>query len=68
MLKVNFECRIVAQDEDIGFWRRRVITGRDIYNFTVAFATAMFEVTADHAQYGKTHEHDEMEKNGELPF
>ncbi len=68
MLKVNFECSIIAQDEETGFWRRTVVTGRDIYNFTVAFATTMFGITADHAQYGKATEQDEMEKSGELPF
>jgi hypothetical protein len=68
MLKLHFECRIVAQDQDSGFWRRRVITGSDIYNFTVALATGLYEIMTDHGQYSRATEQDKMEEQSELPF
>lgn len=67
MLKLDFECRIVAQDQDTGYWKRRVITGRDIYSFTLALATALHAITTEAGDYHKAKEMEEME-NGELPF
>jgi len=67
MLKLRLECSIIAQDEDTGYWNRRVITGRDIYSFLIVLASALSQIMADVGNYHKVKEIEEMEK-GDLPF
>ena len=67
MFKVEFECRVVAQDQDTGYWRRRVITGRSIYAFQIALLSALEEIHHEAGNYAKAKEFEEME-SGELPF
>jgi hypothetical protein len=67
MFKIDFECRIVAQDQDTGYWSRRVVTGKDIYSFLIVLASAVSQIMADAGNYHKAKEIEEMEK-GDLPF
>lgn len=67
MLKMRLECRIVAEDQNTGYWRRRIVTGRDIYSFLVALCLAMHEITIEAGNYHQAKEIEEIEK-GDLPF
>jgi hypothetical protein len=68
MFKVKFECRIVAEDQDINYWRRRVITGGSIYSFQIALLSALEEIHNEIGTCIKAKELEEMEKNSDLPF
>lgn len=68
MITTSFECRIIVQDQDSGYHRRRVIEGHDLYQFTMEFANAMFQMTGEAMAHAKAIEVDKMEEQGELPF
>lgn len=67
MLKIRLECSVVAEDQDTGYWKREVITGRDIYSFMISLASCLFLINSEAGDYHKAKEVEEME-NGELPF
>lgn len=68
MLKIKFECRVVAQDQDTGYWYRIVTTGNDIYSFLIALCSALHEITIEAGNYNKAKEIEQMEADSELPF
>jgi len=67
MFKLELECRIVAQDEDTGYFHRRVVTGKDFYSFLITLTSALSNVMAEAGNYHKAKEIEDME-SGELPF
>jgi|OpeIllAssembly_1097287.scaffolds.fasta_scaffold402901_2 hypothetical protein len=67
MLKLQIECSIVGQDSETGYWKREVVTGRDIYSFMIALASTLFLINSEAGDYHKAKEIEEME-GGELPF
>lgn len=68
MLKTDFECIIKVQDQNTGFWKRKVVTGNELYTFTMEFASALFIMMGEAELHRKATEFDEMEEQSELPF
>lgn len=68
MIETTFECHITVNDPEIGYYAKRIVKGEDLYQFTMEFATAMFNMTGEAMAYRKAIERDNMEEQGELPF
>jgi hypothetical protein len=68
MFKVKLECGIVAEDQDTGYWRRKLVTGRSIYSFQIALLSALEEIHHEASSYAKMKEIEEMENDSDLPF
>jgi hypothetical protein len=68
MLKIEIDCHIMAHDEDTKYGRAIATKATNIYKFNVDLNMAIMRIIMEHGEHAKAHEHDEMEKNSELPF